>query len=701
MSALNRQKNNSTKPNELIHEKSPYLLQHAYNPVNWHPWGEKAFQKAADENKPVFLSIGYSTCHWCHVMAEESFQDNDIAALLNGAFISIKVDREERPDIDSIYMRAAVMLNGNGGWPLNVFLLPDKRPFFALTYIPRERSYSRPGFKELLLEIINLWYEKQNEIVQSADSISAVVLNNPSESAFAVFDPAVVALAYDDLVKSFDNIYGGFSQSPKFPSAQNLTFLMQYHYYFADEYALEMAEKTLFEMQNGGIFDHLGYGFHRYATDRKWHVPHFEKMLYDQAMLLLAYCDAYQITKKQIYRETIEKISEFCMTEMLSASGGFFSAMDADSEGMEGKFYLWDYQEIQSLLKHDTELFCEYFGVLTEGNYIDEFSGRKTGKNILHSIGNRESIAQKWQCSPAEIESKIQECRKILLPERNKRENPFLDDKILTDWNGLFIAGLAKAGFVLNRKDYIQLAEKTAQFFLNSMGANGELFHRYRDGQWAISGFLDDYVFLVYGMLFLYETTFNIDYLSKAVLLTNYTIENFYDTGQGGFFLTSHFTSELPVRKKEYYDGAYPSGNSLAVMNLLKISRLIGKKEYEDLAIDTMDSCGGLVEKNPAGFTQLLQGFSFIQEHPKEIILAGDLENGELNGFLDIFKQNYFPDVTIMIKNSGNAERLASLAPYTKDMLRINNSPSAYVCIGSRCQNPVSRPEDLLILLNS
>ena len=529
--------------NRLAKESSPYLLQHKNNPVDWYPWGDEAFQKALELNRPIFLSIGYSTCHWCHVMEEESFEDEQVAQLLNDNFISIKVDREERPEIDHLYMTVCQVMTGKGGWPLTIIMTPDKYPFFAGTYFPKKGRMGRPGMIELLPAISDAWVNKKDELIQSANQIKKYLIDSNNKELGDQLNQKILTNTNSQFINRYDKTHGGFGTKPKFPSPHNLIYLLRYHNMSGDKTSLLMVEKTLQEMRLGGIFDHVGFGFHRYSTDTEWILPHFEKMLYDQAMLTLAYTEAYQITNNQLYKDTAEEILYYVQRNMTDKRGGFYSAEDADSEGEEGLFYLWTIDEIKNILSNvESELLINTYGLNKEGNYDDEATGNRTEKNILYL---------KEPINNIELKNRLNQIIKKLYQARKKRIHPLKDDKILTDWNGLMIAAYAKAGDVFNSDDYIQQAEKSAQFILKNLtDNNGRLLKRYRNGNAGVDAHLDDYAFFIWGLLELYEATFNVTYLAEAIQLSNIMVDEFWDVTNGGFFLGGENSEKLIVRAK-------------------------------------------------------------------------------------------------------------------------------------------------------
>ncbi len=690
------------EPNKLINEKSPYLQQHAYNPVDWHPWNLKTLEKAKEQNKPIFLSIGYSTCHWCHVMENESFEDENVAKLLNFGFIPIKVDREERPDIDAMYMDVCMMMTGKGGWPLNVFLTPDKKPFFAATYIPKENLYGRAGLKELLLQIIDLWNNNPEELVESSDKAMNAILSttlNINSSEKVMYE--VITRAYEILRASYDKLNAGFGTKPKFPSAHNLDFLLQIGSSNKFTHSTQMAINTLIKIRNGGIYDHLGSGFHRYSTDEKWILPHFEKMLYDQALLISAYTSAFQITGNEIFKNTVYKCIEFIKNEMLDKCGGFCSALDADTSGKEGEFYVWEKKEIyDSLPEKDAELFCGIFNISEIGNFLDEATGQESGKNVLYLSGDLSKTAPQFNMTEQQLENKINEIKAILFSKRQSRVAPFCDDKILTDWNGLMIYSLSRAGFVFKDNEFINLAKKCADFFIeHGITKDGTLYHRYKDGEWAINGFLDDYSFLIYGFCILYQSTFDVKYLSFALQLTETMLKHFEDKENAGFYLSAHYNNELPVNKKEYFDGAYPSGNAMAANSLFLLSRLCGLTEYEEIALNTVYSAGKIINQRPAGFTKTLSLLHMLNSGFIEIVVVSDNNSYDENIFINKLREMYLPAKCVIFKCPENSIQLEQLAPFTKDMKTDNGKDTCFICKNNTCKQPVTTLEDLINVL--
>ena len=653
-------------PNRLFHEKSPYLLQHAYNPVDWYPWGDEAFREAKRLDKPVFLSIGYSTCHWCHVMEHESFTDQDVADLMNEAFINIKVDREERPDIDSVYMAVSQMLTGGGGWPLTIIMTPDKKPFYSATYIPKENRFNVVGMLDLVPQITNYWENQRERLMDIGDNIAAS-LGSGSSGGIEDIPVSVLDTGFILLNERYDEEHGGFGDAPKFPSPHNLLFLLRYWKRTGKEKALNMVEKTLQKMVKGGVFDHVGYGFHRYSTDRKWLVPHFEKMLYDQAMLLMAYTETYQATGKEEYRETAEQIIAYVLRDLTSTYSGFYSAEDADSEGEEGKFYVWTVDELQNIAGDEGKEVLDYLGVKPEGNYLDETTKEKTGTNILHIIGD----------DPPE---NLEIIRNKLFEQREKRVRPLLDDKILTDWNGLMIAALSKAARAFQVSEYAEEAVRSADFILGNMWDGNELLHRYREGEAQIGGFLNDYAFTAWGLIELYQTTHEKRFLDAASRINEVMIALFA-APEGGFYFTSSEAEALLARRKELYDGAIPSGNSVAFMNLMRLSRLTGNTSLEEEATKLSRFFSSSILGAPHVYSMLLSGLDFAFGPSTEVVVSGNTD--DVRGIISQLDQRYLPN-TVVHRYS---EELTTSVDYIAGM-KPSDDPLVYVCTGFVCNLP-------------
>ncbi|MEJ2716828.1 MAG: thioredoxin domain-containing protein [Deltaproteobacteria bacterium] len=690
--------------NQLADSKSPYLLQHADNPVAWYQWGEKAFEKAREEDKPIFLSIGYSTCHWCHVMAHETFEDEDAARLMNDTFVSIKVDREERPDIDHIYMMVCQMMTGSGGWPLTIIMTPERRPFFAGTYIPKENRFGRIGMLDLTRRIKELWATRREEVLQSAEKITEALRQVPDDVPGEAPGEGVLKSAYDQLTVRHDAIHGGFSQAPKFPTPHNLFFLLRYWKRTGEPKALQMVETTLDAMRLGGVYDHVGFGFHRYSTDEEWLVPHFEKMLYDQAMLAMAYLEAYQATGKDAYGRTAEEIFTYVLRDMTSPEGGFYSAEDADSEGEEGKFYVWKLEEIRQVLgDEDARLASQVFNVEAGGNVKEEASGRVSGKNILHMRKPVPEMAGDLEISEQDLRARLEVIRQKLFQYRNKRVHPHKDDKILTDWNGLMIAALARGGQVLGRSEYQEAARKAALFVLGTMRApDGRLLHRYRDGQAAIAACVDDYAFFIWGLLDLYEATFDVRFLKSALELNDDFLKYFWDKKTGGFFFTASDAADLLVRKKEIYDGATPSGNSVAALNLLRLARMTAHPDLEQKAESIGRAFAGNIKQLPSTFTQFLSALEFAIGPSYEVVIAGDPDSDDTRAMLEKLRKPFLPNKVVIFRPTGEqTPPIVNVAPYTRQQEGLAGKTTAYVCMNFNCELPVTDTAKMLELLGA
>ena len=696
-----------TTQNRLKDEKSPYLLQHADNPVDWYPWGDEAFEKARKEGKPILLSIGYSTCHWCHVMEHESFEDEEVAKLMNDTFVSIKVDREERPDIDNIYMTVCQMLSKGGcGWPLNVVMTPDKKPFFAATYIPKETRFGRAGMMDLVPRIKELWEDERQKVLESADNITAAVIQatDVTESKESKdLTVSTLGVGYSQLLGRFDKENGGFGSTPKFPTPHNQLYLLRYYKRTGDEQALQMVEKTLTEMRRGGVYDHVGYGFHRYSTDREWLLPHFEKMLYDQAMISMAYVEAYQTTGKEEYADTAREIFRYVLRDMTSEEGGFYSAEDADSEGEEGKFYVWEEDEIVGALgEEDARLVIGTYNVSGSGNFKDEASGKKTGANILHLTKSISEVADSFDMSEEDFKVRLESLREKLFNEREKRIHPYKDDKILTDWNGLMIASMAKGGRVMEEPEYTDAAKKAADFILKDMRTGeGRLLHRYRGGEAGIDGNVDDYTFLIWGLLELYESTFEIKYLRAAIELQNKMSEDFWDEEDWGFYFTSDNAEALIARQKEIYDGAIPSGNSVAILNLLKIGRITGDPDYDKKASELMGAFSNTIAQAPMAYTQFLCGLDFGIGPSYEVVVVGDPEKEDTKAMLRALNKDYSPSKVVLLREPEDDGGITTIAEFTKGQAQLEDKATAYVCLNYVCKLPTTEVDKMLELLKA
>jgi uncharacterized protein YyaL (SSP411 family) len=690
-------------PNHLINETSPYLHQHAYNPVDWYPWVPEAFERAQRENKPIFLSIGYSTCHWCHVMAHESFEHPEVARLMNEVFVSIKVDREERPDIDSVYMSACQVMTGSGGWPLSIVMTPDKKPFFAATYIPRESRFGLVGIMELIPHIRELWATRRGEALNLSNEITAVLQRTSQDTHSEKLDEATLDLTYEQLAKRFDGQHAGFGSTPKFPTTHNLLFLLRYWKRTGNGRALEMVEKTLQAMRHGGIYDHVGFGFHRYSTDSQWLVPHFEKMLYDQAMLAMAYTEAYQATGKEDYGKTAREIFTYVLRDMTAPESGFYSAEDADSEGEEGKYYLWTQEEVrQALGNEQADFVAKVFNIEKDGNFAEQATGRKSDVNILHLIKTLGELASDLNLSQQDIQRHLEDIRQKLFVYREKRVHPMKDDKILTDWNGLMIAALAKGAQAFDEPEYAEEACRAADIILENMRKpDGRLLHRYRDGQAGVQANLDDYAFLVWGLIELYEAIFNVKYLKVALELTGDMLRHFWDEDGGGLYLTPDDGESLLVRKKEIYDGAIPSGNSVAMLNLLRLGRMTATSDLEEKAARIGSAFSGSVKQLPSAHTQLMVALDFGIGPCYEVVIAGKLQAGDTKAMVRALRAHFLPNKVVLL-NPGELEssEIAKLAEFTKNQSSIGGRATAYVCMNHNCKLPTTDINKMLELLN-
>ena len=689
--------------NQLSNEKSPYLLQHKNNPVDWHPWGKNAFEKAKKEAKPIFLSIGYSTCHWCHVMAHESFEDSEVAKLMNEVFISIKVDREERPDIDKIYMTVCQIMNNSGGWPLTILMTPDKKPFFAGTYFPKETRFGRIGLIDLILKIKDLWNNQREDLLNSSERITNALQDITLESLGNSLNEKDLQKAYVQLKTRFDEDYGGFGSSPKFPTPHNLLFLLRIYKRDNNLKALKMVEKTLNEMRKGGIYDHIGYGFHRYSTDEQWLVPHFEKMLYDNALLAFAYIEAFQATKKSQYKETAEEIFTYVMRVMISPEGAFYSAEDADSEGEEGKFYTWQTKDLDAVLNpEEMKLFTSIYNINKGGNYLEESTRNYTGKNIPHLTENLSSLAEKNNLSLEELKKKIENIRIKVFQSREKRIRPYLDDKILTDWNGLMIAALAKGGYVFNDKKYVNIAEKAMKFILETLkDEKGHLLHRFREKSAEIGAYIDDYSFLIWALLELYEATFDTLYLKQASNLIDIQINQFWDNNIGGFYFTAKDGEDLITRQKEIYDGAIPSGNSVSMLNLLRFSQITGDQEYERKADVISRVFAESVRNNPFAHAFLMIAVDFAIGPTYSLVISGDSGKDDTIKLLESIRKEFLPNKTLIHRaTEQDIPPIDEIVDYVLFFDKYLDKATAYVCINKTCKPPTNEIEKMVEYLN-
>ncbi len=679
--------------NHLAKEKSPYLLQHVHNPVDWYPWGDEAFAKAKSEDKPIFLSIGYSTCHWCHVMERESFEDQEVADFLNKYFVSVKVDREERPDVDHIYMSVCQSLTGQGGWPLTIIMTPDKKPFFAGTYFPKHSMYGRPGLMDVLGSVQERWKTNRSELIGYGDKIADVLQRHSNKVSQGELSKDILELGFTQLKESFEPKYGGFSSAPKFPTPHNMLFLMRYWRRTGNQEALAMVEKTLTAMRQGGIYDHLGFGFARYSTDSKWLVPHFEKMLYDNALLCCTYLEAYQCTGNVDFARVAEEILDYVVRDMTdNAEGGFYSAEDADSEGVEGKFYVFTRKEVLSVLDDKSgPIFADFYNITSDGNF-------EHGTSILNCIGRDSSeYAAQVGMNAAELEQMLEESRRKLFKLREKRIRPHKDDKILTAWNALMVVAFAQAARVLKRAGYAAIAERALDFIYTEMvREDGRLLARYREGEAAHLAYLDDYAFLLWALLEVYQTTFVPEYLRQAKEVASDMKTLFWDEEHGGFFFYGADGERLIARTKELYDGALPSGNSVAALGLLKLASITGDKDIADTAEKLLKSFAGEAEKYPRAYTYFLMALEYYWADHRQIVVAGSPDSEETWAMLSAVGSQFLPDTVAMFNDPGQREIIAEILPNISGQEPINGAATAYICENFACQPPITDRNQLM-----
>jgi len=687
--------------NRLAREQSPYLLQHAHNPVDWYPWGPEAFARSHSENKPIFLSIGYSTCHWCHVMERESFENERIAEILNREYVAIKVDREERPDVDRIYMTFVQATTGGGGWPMSVWLTPDLQPFFGGTYFPPETRYGHPGFASILTQIAAAWKSDREQILESArDVVEQLRRQSVVESRGARFTPdaSVLENGFFAFRRGFDPELGGFGGAPKFPRPSVFNFLLRYHARTRNREALDMTLLTLREMARGGMHDQLGGGFHRYSVDERWFVPHFEKMLYDQAQLAVSYLEAFQLTRDSQYADTARGIFDYVLRDMLDPSGGFYSAEDADSvidpsepdRKGEGAFYIWSAEEIRDVVGAPAaDWFCHRFGVAEGGNVANDPHQEFAGRNILYRAATVEETAEQFSRPVDEVRAALDQASAKLLEARSRRVRPHLDDKVLTSWNGLMISAFALGGAVLEEPRYADAARRAADFLLGKMidPASGILLRRYRQGESAIPGFLDDYALFAQALLDLYEAQFDLRHLKAAIRLTGKQRELFEDTAGGGFFSSAADDPTLVMRLKEDYDGAEPSGNSIALRNLLRLAQITNRSEFQQAAANILGAFAGRIATLPAAVPEMLAACEFLVGEPRQIILAGEPGTADFASLLRALHSKFLPDrVLLRVDGAEARDFFAAGIPTIASMTQ----PGAYVCRNYTCQLPVS-----------
>lgn len=666
--------------NRLIKEKSPYLLQHVYNPVEWYPWSEEAFIKARMEDKPIFLSIGYSTCHWCHVFERESFEDEEVAAILNEHFVSIKVDREERPDIDTIYMQACQAMTGQGGWPLSIFMTPDKKPFYAGTYFPKNSQRGMPGFIDILRTISQIWSTRREDLEKISQETAQAISEAARHKAGQQPDRTILDHAYRTFQSMFDPKYGGFGSAPKFPTPHNLLFLLRYWNLTGEQQALSMVEKTLTAMYQGGIYDHIGFGFCRYSTDRKWLVPHFEKMLYDNALLAWAYGEAYQATKNPLYARVVREIYTYILRDMTSPEGAFYAAEDADSEGVEGKFYVWTPEEVEEIFGRELgQEFCRTYDIVPQGNF--------EGKSIPNLIKSG-------------ITTGLETSRQRLFEAREKRVHPFKDDKILTSWNGLMIAGLAINGRILDEPIYTDKAVQAMEFILRHLRRDdGRLLARYRHGEAKELGIVDDYAFTVLGLIELFLTTAQKKYLTLALELNEDLLRLFWDEKYGGLFHYGQDAEQHFARPKELYDGAIPSGNSVAAYNFVRLARLTQNRQLQETARRQLESFGGTIKEAPSYYSFFLLSVLMEEAPPLDLQIitpGGDAGKGEMLSFI---RSYYAPSMLTVCLTEKEAKELGSLVPSLTGRHPVHGKTTAYLCRNYTCHSPVTSQEELKNLL--
>ena len=679
--------------NRLIDETSPYLLQHAHNPVDWYGWGEEAFQKAKAEDKPILLSIGYSACHWCHVMERESFENEEIARLMNELFVNIKVDREERPDLDEIYMSAVQMLTGRGGWPMTLFLTPDGKPFYGGTYFPPEDRGGMPGFPRVLMGVNQAYRERPLDVEKSVTQILGA-LQRMAESAETAkpFSKTIIADGAAKVAQAYDADNGGLGQAPKFPNAGVYELFLRYHHHSKSSRYLEMVTHTLTKMARGGIYDHLGGGFHRYSVDAKWLVPHFEKMLYDNGQLVRIYAHAFKATQEPLFKTVVDETLTYLLREMLQPEGGFYSTQDADSEGVEGKFFVWTEAEVMQILgEADGAIFCRIYDVTESGNFEE--------KNIIHPILTFEQASKYFRMELGEIERVIANAKQKLFIEREKRIKPFRDEKIITAWNGLMLSGLAEAIKISPQPAYIDAAKRTIEFIFTKLFRDGFLLHTYKDGQAKLLGYLDDYAFTAVGLLDIYEALFDRSALSRAIELTEIMLREFWDEQDGGFFSTGKSHEKLISRAKPIFDASIPSGNALATQLLLRLFHVTGEERYLHYAEKVLRSYYDAMESQPFGFAHLLCALDFYLEKPKEVVIVGEREDRRVEELLNKIHSVYQPNMTLQLARPD--ESLEKLSPLLQGKSQVGGNPTVYVCHNSTCSAPVTSWDGLKPLFES
>ena len=684
--------------NRLVFEQSPYLLQHARNPVDWYPWGEQAFRAAKEQDKPIFLSVGYSTCHWCHVMEHESFEDEEVAALLNASYICIKVDREERPDVDEIYMRVTQAMTGRGGWPNTVVLTPDRRPFFAGTYFPKRGQHGRMGLMDIAKALADAWRDDRQRVLVAAQDATRVLAQNIGGAAGDALEAEVMTRAYEQLHGSFDQANPGFGSAPKFPIPHNLRFLLRYHVRTGDARALEMVELTLHAMRRGGIWDHLGHGFHRYSTDARWFLPHFEKMLYDQALMAMAYLETYQVTGDEFYASTAREILDYVQRDMRAPSGGFYSAEDADSEGVEGLFYLWTPEQlVEALGEEDGALAARWYGVVEGGNFAEEAGAENPGRSLLYQPATLEQLAEASGAPLAELPARLESIRARLFALREPRVHPLKDDKILTDWNGLMIAAFSLAARALDEREYEAVARAAADHLLGELrSADGRLYKLSRLGVPSQQGMVEDYSFAIWGLFELYQSSFDERYLAAALELQRSQLAHFWDAARGGFYISPDDGEELILRPKEAYDGAIPSGNSVAAYNLLRLARASGATQFEERSDELMKAFSGGIGQSPVNYTQMMLALDFAVGPTHELVVAAGEDAADFERVLRALGRAFSPGLVVLARPAGEEPAIARLAPFVAEQTARDGETTLYLCQDFACQAPTHDLEAVL-----
>ncbi|MCZ6631916.1 MAG: thioredoxin domain-containing protein [bacterium] len=681
--------------NRLIGETSPYLLQHAHNPVDWFPWCDEVLQKAVEEDRPIFLSIGYSACHWCHVMEHESFENESIAEIMNAHFMNIKVDREERPDLDEIYMNAVQMMTGSGGWPMSIFLTPQGQPFYGGTYFPPDNRYGRPGFPQVLESVAQHYRNHRDKVSEAAGRLMDGLHRMAHLKALPeALEPGLFSAAFAQIAGNFDKKNGGFGTQPKFPNTMNLSICLREWVRRANQEALDMVVLTLEKMARGGIYDQLGGGFHRYSVDHHWLAPHFEKMLYDNALLARLYVEAFQVTRKPLFQRVVDETLAYVIREMTHPEGGFYSTQDADSEGEEGKFFVWESDEVQALLgEEDAALFERYFDIRSGGNF-------EHGMSILNVPEDLEALSRFLQVTPEKFQTAIEKGKRILFDHREKRVKPGLDDKIQVNWNGLMISAFAVAYQAFGDPAYLEAGSRAAQFILDNMRSEaGGLCHIWKDGKAGFHGYQDDCAFLIAGLIDLYEASFDLAWLKQAQELTETMIAQFWDEKEGGFFYTGTDHEALIVRSKNPYDNAIPSGNSVGAFVLMRLGALLGREDFWDKAERTIRLFQPFLKEMPSGFGHMACALDFFQQRPVEVAIVGSLTEADTRALVAAVNRNWMPNRVVSVSDleGGTADWIPLLVGKTQ----VDGRAAAYVCQNFTCSAPVTDSEELVHLLES